>query len=198
MGYFCRHQNMRLSVLAPFLVISLWQCGSPVKKETKIGALDSTSTLIDNFIQSTNNASAIAIELDQLASQSNNAQIRGFADSEFNYYSGLRDEIQNLAAANNIKLPDSLPLVETEAIKNLKVKKGLDFDRSYVRMMNVVQQIIVTQFSKVSKVRNEGIRQIITSRLPELKTNINDLRNIRNQLSGQPDKNALKRKEKNA
>jgi hypothetical protein len=62
----------------------------------------------------------------------------------------------------------------------------------------VVQQIIVTQFSKVSKVRNEGIRQIITSRLPELKTNINDLRNIRNQLSGQPDKNALKRKEKNA
>jgi putative membrane protein len=189
---------MRIIALAPFLLIALWQCTSREKKEVKNDVVDSTSTLINNFIQSTNNASTIAIELNELASQSNNAQIRSFADTVVNYYSGLLGEIQDLAAANNIKLPDSLALVEVVAIKELEVKKGLDFDKSFVRMMIVAQQIIASEFRKVSKVKNENVRQILTSRFPELKKQMKNLRNIRNELLRQPDKNALKTKEKTA
>jgi putative membrane protein len=187
---------MRIIALAPFLVIALWQCTR--EKEVKNDVVDSTSTLINNFIQSTTNASKVAIELNELASQSNNTQIRSFADSGANYYSGFLREIQDLAVANNVKLPDSLALVEVLAIKELEIKKGLDFDKSFVRMMIVAQQIIASEFRKVSKIKNEKVRQILTSRFPELKKEMNNLRNIRNELLRQPDNNASKRKEKTA
>jgi predicted outer membrane protein len=191
-------KTMRIWVLAPLLLILLCRCSTPEKKETKNASLDSTSTLLNDFIQSTNNASAIAIELSQLAAQSNNARIRSFADSVVGYYSGLQEEIHDLAVATNANPPDSMALVEIAAIKNLKFKTGLDFDRSFARMMNGAQLIIASQFRKAAKIKNERLRQIINTHFPELRKNITNLRNIRNELSGRPDKNALKRKEKNA
>lgn len=142
----------------------------PMNKDTVTATMGVLKAESDFAVEAANN-SMMGIQLGALAkTKAANARVRDFATMMTNDHMKINQELQKIATAKNITLPQALSDEARKNIDRLNRKDRTDFDRIYMRMMVADHRRDVNQFEKAAKeCKDPALKSFINETLPILK-----------------------------
>jgi putative membrane protein len=142
----------------------------PMNKDT-VAATMGVQKAESDFAVEAANGSMIEIQLGALAkTKAVNQRVRDFAAMISNDHMKINQELQKIATAKNITLPQALSDEARKDIDRLNRKDRTDFDRVYMRMMVADHRRDIDAFEKAAKeCKDPALKSFITETLPILK-----------------------------
>lgn len=125
-----------------------------------------------DFMTKSASSSMMEIEASKLAQQrATNPQVKEFANMMVKDHTAANTELRKLATSKNITLPDSMSNDHMDHIRDLREKRGADFDRAYMDRMVSAHDDDVSRFEDIAEDDDyeADVRQFATSKLPTLR-----------------------------
>jgi hypothetical protein len=101
-----------------------------------------------------------------------------------------------MATSRDLTLADTITKAKVTEIEKLEKRENIDFDRTYVRLLNSEQSELASSVRQLRRLRNEEVSKFANDHLPVLKDNLSNLKKLRDSLPKRSDKTA--RKERSA
>jgi putative membrane protein len=114
-------------------------------------AMEDQKEDLSEFMTKAASGGMMEVELGKMAQQNGmNKQVKDFGSMMVKDHSKANEELKALAAKKNIVLPDSMGEDHMDNVKELRGKKGADFDNAYVDLMVEDHKEDVSMFEKAS------------------------------------------------
>lgn len=142
----------------------------PMNEDT-VSATMGVQKAESDFAVEAANGSMMEIQLGALAkTKAVNERVRDFAAMMTDEHMKINQELQKIATAKNITLPQALSDEAKKNIDRLNRKDRTDFDRTYIRMMLADHRNDVSEFEKAAKeCKDPALKSFINETLPILK-----------------------------
>jgi putative membrane protein len=99
-------------------------------------AMEETKDEQSEFLTEAASGGMMEVELGKLAQQrATNPQVKEFAGMMVKDHTAANKELRSLATSKNVMLPDSMSSDHMDHVRELRDKKGADFDKSYMNLM---------------------------------------------------------------
>jgi putative membrane protein len=120
------------------------------------------------------NGNMVEVQLGGLAkTQAVNDRVKNFAMMVIKDHMKISEDLQKIAAAKNISLPQALSDEAQNDINRLNKKDRTDFDRNYMRMVLADHRNEVTRFERASKnCKDPDLKNFINNTLPVLRKHL--------------------------
>lgn len=143
----------------------------------KGGAISAAST---EFAAKAATSVLFETELGKLArNQGLNKLVKDFGSLMINDHSKSTEELQAIAGRKGITLPSALTDEQTKDLEDLKGKKGVEFDKSYVKKMLQVHRSDIAEFKNAAKEDIDAdLKDFASKSLPVIKAHYDSLRSI--------------------
>ncbi|MDQ0477013.1 DUF4142 domain-containing protein [Chryseobacterium sp. MDT2-18] len=98
-----------------------------------------------------------------------NEQVKAFGKMMVEDHTKINDELKNWASKGSYKLPASLDASQQKKVDDLKMKKGMDFDKSYTELMISDHKMDIAEFKKeISSGTEASLKSFASAHLPTL------------------------------
>jgi putative membrane protein len=134
-----------------------------------------------DFLVNAASGDMLETELGDLAqTNSGTPRVKAFGAMMIKDHGGGGEKLKALATAKNVTLPDSVSRRQRKEIEDLQKKKGIDFDKTYIRTMISNHKDDIKAFEKAaSKGVDSSIRVFASSRLEMLHKHLDSADNLR-------------------
>lgn len=151
----------------------------PVNKDTVAATMGVVKADADFAVNVANN-NMIQVQLGALAQAKGvSDRVKSFATMVTKDHMKISEELQKIASAKNISLPQALSDEARKDIERLSKKDRTGFDRTYMRMMLADHRKEVTRFEKAAKdCKDPGLKDFITQTLPVLRKHLDSANTI--------------------
>lgn len=121
------------------------------------------------------------VEAARLAQQrAQNPQVKSFADMMVKDHSGANDELRSLAASKNIMLPDSMSSEHMDELRDLREKRGAEFDREYMGTMVDAHETDISLYEDAAEnMEDQQVKTFASGKLPTLRQHRDQAQQIR-------------------
>ncbi|WP_073851290.1 DUF4142 domain-containing protein [Pontibacter flavimaris] len=135
---------------------------------------------LSEFMTKAASGGMMEVELGKLAQQqAMNQQVKDFGTMMVNDHSKANDELKALAAKKSLVLPDSMSQDHMDHVKELRDKKGADFDAAYMDLMVEDHEEDVEMFEEASNNLEDAEAKAFASKtLATLRTHLNRAQEI--------------------
>lgn len=104
------------------------------------------------------------------ATQATNPEVKKFAQMMVTDHTAANKELMDLAQKKAITLPDSMGQNHMDHMKELREKKGADFDKAYMDKMETTHNDAVSLFEGASEdMEDADVKAFATNKLPKLR-----------------------------
>lgn len=138
------------------------------------------------FMTKSASSNMLEIEAGKLAQQrATNPQVKEFANMMVKDHTAASQEMRQLATSKNITLPDSMSNDHMDHMRDLREKRGADFDRAYMDRMVSAHEDDVERFEDVAEdndYRDAEVKAFAAKTLPKLRQHHERARQIRDGL----------------
>jgi putative membrane protein len=203
---------MKKTIFYPFAVcamVSLFACQGPSSNNGKTadstGAInaapdktmnrdmtkDSSTTAqgtVDDKTHTFMNDAAVGgmteVEASKLATErATNPRVKMFAEMMVKDHSAANEELKTIARGKNVNLPAELGGKNQDHITDLSKKKGRDFDKAYMKMMESDHKDVVDMFEKCAKNGTDpDVKTFCSQKLPTLRMHLDSAKAINSSL----------------
>jgi len=137
-----------------------------------------------DFMTKAASNSMLEVEAGRLAEKSaQNAEVKKFAAMMVKDHTNANSEMKKLAQKKSIVLPDSMSQDNMSDLKDLRDKKGADFDRDYMDLMVSSHEETVRMFEDASEnLEDTEVKSFATTTLPKLREHLEQARKTRDAL----------------
>lgn len=98
---------------------------------------------------------------------SSNETVKAFGKMMVDDHTKIDNELKNWASKIGYMLPDALDANQQKAVDDLKMKKGMDFDKSYIDLMIKGHQSVIADFKKeISSGTEPSLKSFASANLP--------------------------------
>lgn len=151
----------------------------PINKDTEAGTIAVEKTDADFSVEAANGG-MIEIQLAALAkTKAVNNRVRNFAAMMLEDHNKINAELQRIATAKNITLPQALSDDAKKHIDRLNKKEKGEFDRAYMNMMVKDHKNDVAEFERMVKdSKDPALKDFVKETLPILKKHLDSARAI--------------------
>jgi putative membrane protein len=145
-------------------------------------------TTVDDKTHSFMNDAAVGgmteVEASKLATErAMNPRVKMFAEMMVRDHSAANDELKTIARGKNVNLPAELGGKNQDHVTDLTKKKGADFDKAYMKMMESDHKDVVDAFEKFSKNGTDpDIKTFASQKLPTLRMHLDSAKAINKSL----------------
>lgn len=181
----------RLNFLLLLLSAGLMSCGNSGKSSSSgtdtvaaaKGTAD-TSAAIDQgtraFADKAATGGLLEVELGKLAQEkAQNKRVKAFGVMMVADHSKANDELKKIAAQKNITVSTTLTADQAAQLEKMKQKKGISFDKAYLKMMLSDHRKDIDEFERYSKNGSDaGIKEFALKTLPVLKMHLDSAKSI--------------------
>lgn len=182
---------MKTILFASFLVmgIGILACNNNTSGE-HTDAVDSAKTVnkevkavqpdASNFAVNAANGGLMEVELGKIAEDNaSSARVKAFGAMMVKDHSDANNNLKGIASSLNIALPDSVSSDSRKEIDNLKMKKGKEFDKAYVKMMVDDHKKDIAEFRKCAdNCSDSSIKNFAYTTLPVLEKHLDSIQAI--------------------
>lgn len=179
----------KLNLLLLAVSILVWSCNNSGKNSAKSTdttahsdstAVSKTGAEAVEFACNATTGGLLEVELGKIAQkQGVNKRVRAFGSMMVNDHAKAGEELKALAAKKNISLPVTLAPGQLKEAEKLKRKRGVDFDKSYLKMMLDDHKHNISEFEKMAKEGSDAdLKAYAAKTLPVLKTHLDSARSI--------------------
>ena len=151
----------------------------PMNKDT-ITATMAVEKADADFAVEVANGNMIEVQLGGLAeTKAVNDRVKAFAKMMVKDHMKISKDLQKIATAKNITLPQALSDEAKKDIDRLSKKDKKNFDRTYMNMMVADHKKDVTKFEKAAKdCKDPDLKNFIKQTLPTLRKHLDSARGI--------------------
>jgi putative membrane protein len=151
----------------------------PMNEDTVAGTIAVEKTDA-NFSVEAANGGMIEIQLAALAkTKAVNQRVKNFAAMMLEDHNKINAELQRIATAKNITLPQALSDEAKKDINRLNKKEKGEFDRAYMKMMVTDHKNDVAEFERMAKdSKDPALKDFVKETLPILKKHLDSARAI--------------------
>jgi putative membrane protein len=124
------------------------------------------------------------VEASKLAAErAMNPRVKMFAEMMVRDHSAANDELKTIARGKNVNLPAELGGKNQDHITDLSKKKGHDFDKAYMKMMESDHKDVVDEFEKCAKNGTDpDVKTFCSQKLPTLRMHLDSAKAINKSL----------------
>ena len=146
------------------------------------------TTTVDDKTHTFMNDAAVGgmteVEASKLASErAMNPRVKMFAEMMVKDHSAANDELKTIARQKNVNLPAELGGKNQDNITDLTKKKGHDFDKAYMKMMESDHKDVVDMFEKCAKDGTDpDVKTFCSQKLPALRMHLDSAKAINKSL----------------
>jgi putative membrane protein len=146
-----------------------------VNKEVKAVQPDAS-----NFAVNAANGGMMEVELGKIAEDNaSSARVKAFGAMMVKDHSDANNNLKGIASSLNIALPDSVSKDSRKEIEDLKMKKGKEFDKAYVKMMVDDHKKDIAEFRKCAdNCSDSTIKNFAYTTLPVLEKHLDSIQAI--------------------
>jgi putative membrane protein len=146
-----------------------------VNKEVKAVQPDAS-----NFVVNATNGGMMEVELGKIAEdRASSARVKAFGAMMVKDHSEANNNLKGIANSLNIAIPDSVSNDARKEINDLKMKKGKDFDKSYVNMMVDDHKKDIAEFRKCAdNCSDSTVKNFAATMLPVLEKHLDSIQAI--------------------
>ena len=122
----------------------------------------------------------IEVELSKLAMQKTSRDdIKQFAEKMVDDYSKVNDQLKEVAAKENIQIPDSTDNKHQSRVDRLGKLSGDEFDKAYIKDQVKEQQATVRDFNaEAQSGADPNVKAFASNRLPALQSHLDEAKNL--------------------
>jgi putative membrane protein len=126
----------------------------------------------------------LEVEAGKLAQKSaQNAEVKKFAAMMVKDHTNANSEMKKLAQQKNLTLPDSMSQEHMGDLKELRDKKGAEFDRQYMDLMVSSHEDAVSKFEDASEgLEDAELKSFASTTLTKIREHLEQARKIRDGL----------------
>ncbi len=141
----------------------------------------------DNFVDEASAKAIAEIETARLAlEQSQNPEVRSFAQKMIDDHTRNRDELAQLAQQNNLEVSDDARLMDRAKAWILQWREGENFDEAYANnQVNAHQQTIDIYQDYIEEGQDENLRQYAEKSLPMLEEHLKQAEQLAQRFGGE-------------
>ncbi len=189
-------------IMMPVCLAALFAAAIGCNSSSTESHMDSASTTMNNTVDSMQGAmnsnddgmtkdqhfameaasgGLMEVELGNIAAtNASSAKVKEFGNMMVTDHSKANDELKSIAAAKSITLPASPMPEQQKMIDELKEKKGADFDKAYMDMMEEDHKEDISKFEEESNNGNDAeLKAFATKALPVLNKHLESVKSIR-------------------
>jgi putative membrane protein len=192
------------TILSLVLPLAFWAChnqgkdsvekadsANNAKRESTITYTDTSShkakmgvdKLTSSFMVNVADVGMTEIKLGQLAEdKAASMRVKTFGAMMVRDHSKAEKELQSLARDKNVTLPSSLSEDHQKKIDDLNKKRGLDFDRAYMDMMEDGHKSAIRDFENNKYNKDPEVRSFVNKVLPKLIMHLDSVMKIKQAL----------------
>lgn len=136
------------------------------------------------FVMKAASGGMMEVQAGELAQQNGmNERVKNFGTMMVNDHGKANAELKSIAANKNIMLPDSMMPEHKEHLEMLKIKKGREFDQTYMTLMVDDHKKDVNEFEQASNNVNDAeIKAFASKTVPVLKMHLDSAQAIKNKM----------------
>lgn len=151
----------------------------PMNKDAEAGTIAVEKRDADFSVEAANGG-MIEIQLAALAkTKAMNYRVKNFAHMMLEDHNKINAELQRIATAKNIALPQALSAEAKKHIDRLNKKEKGEFDRAYMNMMVADHKDDVAEFERMARDgKDPALRDFAKETLPILKKHLDSARAI--------------------
>jgi putative membrane protein len=133
------------------------------------------------------NGGMMEVQLGDAAQQlAAGSRVKEFGNMMVRDHSKANDELKTLAATKNITLPDSVGEDHRKHIDDMKMKKGVDFDKAYIDMMVDDHKEDIDMFEKAANnLKDADLKAFAARTLPTLRAHLDSAQTIQETMKKQ-------------
>lgn len=180
-----------LLIAGSFLVLACNNSGKNKAGDTDTTAVDSGALTHEDseFVNKAAMGGMMEIELGKLAEkQALNDRVKNFGAMMVKDHTRAGEELKALASQRNWTLPASVTEKHREDIEKMKKKKGVDFDKSYMKMMLSDHRHDISDFKKVAEKSSDAdLKAYAAKTLPVLKVHLDSAKSINREVKASVD-----------
>ena len=110
-------------------------------------------------------------------------KVKNFGAMMVRDHGSMMDEIRELAARRNVKLPDSISDANRTKIDRLSIIPRKDFDKAYIDILAKDHQSAIDLYEKSGdNIHDTEVKNFINNNLPAMKTHLDSLRLVRKEI----------------
>jgi putative membrane protein len=146
------------------------------------------TTTVDDKTHTFMNDAAVGgmteVEASKLATErAMSPRVKMFAEMMVKDHSAANEELKTIARGKNVNLPAELGGKNQDHITDLSKKKGTDFDKAYMKMMEGDHKDVVDAFEKCAKNGTDpDIKTFCSQKLPTLRMHLDSAKAINKSL----------------
>ena len=146
------------------------------------------TTTVDDKTHTFMNDAAVSgmteVEASKLAEQkAMNPRVKMFAEMMVKDHSAANEELKTIARGKNVNLPAEVGGKNQDHITDLSKKKGHDFDKAYMKMMESDHKDVVDMFEKCAKDGTDpDVKTFCSQKLPTLRMHLDSAKAINNSI----------------
>lgn len=150
---------------------------------------DNTTTGIQEdsreFVKKAASSSMMEVELGKIAQEkATNKEVKDLADMIVKDHTQANEKLKSTAQTKNIELPATLMEDHQEKVTKFRdMKKGAEFDKEYVSMLNDAHEKDISNFEDAQEdVQDQELKQWVSNTLPTLKKHKEHIERVKNTL----------------
>jgi putative membrane protein len=146
------------------------------------------TTTVDDKTHTFMNDAAVGgmteVEASKLAAErAMNPRVKMFAEMMVKDHTAANEELKTIARGKNVNLPAELGGKNEDHITDLSKKKGHDFDKAYMKMMESDHKDVVDAFEKCAKDGTDpDVKTFCSQKLPALRMHLDSAKAINSSL----------------
>jgi putative membrane protein len=153
---------------------AMWLMAAPVLAFAASGDLD------ESFFKNAAEGGIAEVDAGKLAQTKGASQsVKDFGAMMVKDHSAANQKLASIAAAQGVKLPDSPGIMQQAEGKELKMKSGESFDKSYIKGQIKAHQETVELFQKeIASGKNPQAQQFASATLPTVQAHLAKINQI--------------------
>lgn len=134
----------------------------------------------ESFFKNAAEGGIAEVEAGKMAQEKGASQaVKDFGAMMAKDHGAANEKLQTLAASQGIKLPSSPSLMQQASVKELKMKSGDSFDKSYIKDQIKAHKDTVALFQKeIASGQNPQAQQFASATLPTIQAHLNKINQI--------------------
>lgn len=160
------------------------EAGRDMTRDTAMSAQGTVDDRTRTFINDAAMAGMTEVELGKLAQQNASSQrVKNFAEMMVRDHSAANDDLKSIAGKKNVTLPNNIGKHQ-EHKDELSKKKGLEFDKDYIKMMVDDHKDAIDDFEKIANNSTDAeVKTFASQKLPTLRKHLDSAKAINESLS---------------
>jgi putative membrane protein len=183
-------EYMKTVIFSSFLALSLGLCSCNNNGEKHQDTVDSAKTVnkevkavqpdASNFAVNAANGGMMEVILGKIAQEkASSPRVKAFGEMMVKDHTEANDNLKAIATTLNIAVPDSVSDDTKKEIDHMKMKKGKDFDKAYVKMMVEDHKKDIAEFRKCAdNCSDSTIKSFASNTLPVLEKHLDSIQAI--------------------